>query len=118
MTERERPWAAVAAVLEDGNSVVINRGSLDGVQEGQKFFIYEISPAEIADPISGESLGRLEIAKGTGLVRHLQERMATLTSDRQTTSRRVRYSFMFGEESVISPQPFKSPKIGDRARPI
>jgi hypothetical protein len=111
--DRDTPWAVVAAILEEGYSVVINRGSRDGVKQGQKFLIYEISPDEVRDPISGESLGHLEIVKGTGDVSHLQEKMATITSNRRTTSSR----FMF-QQPVLSLEPFKSPKIGDRARPI
>ncbi len=129
---RDTPWAAVAEILEEGYSVVINRGSRDGVKEGQKFLIYEISPEEIRDPINGESLGHLEIVKGTGVVSHLQERMATVTSDRRTQRRLVSRPIrdygrlIWGpigaasetEELETHLEPFKSPKVGDRAKPI
>jgi hypothetical protein len=111
------PLALVAQVLDNNYAVVINRGARDGIKQGQRFLIYELSPKEVLDPISGESLGHLEIVKGTGAVTHLQERMATVTSDRQTTTRRA-WSPLMLQESVTHSEPFKSPKVGDRVKPI
>ena len=109
--------AVVAQVLDKGYAVVINSGARDDINQGQRFLIYELSSEDVFDPISGESLGHLEIVKGTGAVSHLQERMATITSDRQTTTRRV-WSPLILQESVTHSEPFKSPKVGDRVKPI
>lgn len=66
----------VAKVLENGN-VVINRGRIHGIKENDVFIIYE-EGEDIKDPTTNESLGRLEIVKGTGVVGHLQENICTI----------------------------------------
>src|SRR6266508_2456411 len=71
----------VVEVIDD-YTVVINRGSRDGIRGGQRFVIYAQSSEQIRDPESGELLGYLEIVKGTGKVTHLQERLATVESDK------------------------------------
>lgn len=48
----------IAAILDD-NTVVINKGSSDGVNENDKFYVYvKLGPFE--DPDSGEDLGHTE----------------------------------------------------------
>jgi len=125
--------AKVASVSEDNQTVVINQGSADGVAIGQRFLIYSIGQ-EIKDPDSGESLGNLEVVKGTGKVTHVQQRMATISSDmkgapsrtiirsRPTTSL---WSVIagIGEQQVEEYLPaaavsFDSPQVGDLAKPI
>lgn len=71
--------ARVIKVLDDGR-VVINRGKEHGLRSGQSFLIYALG-GEIADPDTGGSLGILEITKGTGVVDHLQDKMATIISN-------------------------------------
>lgn len=46
----------VAQVLDD-QSLVINRGHLDGVRPGTRFAVVESAPQEIVDPDTGTSLG-------------------------------------------------------------
>jgi hypothetical protein len=124
-----RHFAVVAGVLDDDYVVVINRGQRDGIKKGQKFLIYAVSPEEIRDPTNGESLGHLETVKGTGTVSHLQEKMATITSDQRSSNRRVVKRNNWGSMAVLgiageteefetTELPFKSPKVGDYARPI
>ena len=69
------------AKIIDEYKVVINAGSRQDVCEGQKYLIYAIDNNEIFDPDTGRSLGYLEIVKGTGIVTHVQEKIATLESD-------------------------------------
>lgn len=114
----------------DDFKIVINRGSNDGVKLGQRFLVYSIDQEEIFDPETKESLGHLEIVKGTGVIVHLQERMATIQSDKEKKGGRSiikrnipAFSQWLGqeEEVVINPadtQPFENLQIGDYVKPI
>lgn len=106
--------ANVAKIIDD-YKVVINRGSNHGVNEGDRYLVYEISE-EIIDPISGEPLGRLELAKGTGKVIHVQEKISIIESDRKRsppiTSNVI--SMLSGGE----PLPFDNPEVGNQVKLI
>jgi hypothetical protein len=103
---RAYPFPATVAGILSVFRIVINRGAEHGVKFGQKFVVYELSAQEIIDPETRESLGHLEITKGTGTVIHVQDKMAILRAASDSAAGRV-----------INAQ-FKSPKIGDKARPI
>lgn len=115
--------ASVVGVINKTH-VVINRGTADDVDTGQRFLLYMLSQEEILDPTTNESLGRLEIPKGTGEVINAQEHMSTIQSDEYPPSYRVikRGGFSMGEEEHITPsknpRPFSDPKVGDYAKPI
>ena len=128
----EKPFPASVARVLDNYTVVINRGSEHDVKKNQKFQIYILSDEEIIDPENGESLGCLEIVKGTGKVIHIQPQMATLESTKKTTeverkivkkpsSLRSIFAGMI-EEEMINPReqslPFDKPEVGDKVRPI
>ena len=68
------------AQVVDGETLVINRGSQDGITENDRFLVYEIGE-QISDPITLEPLGKLEVVKGTATVFHLQDRISTIKSD-------------------------------------
>jgi hypothetical protein len=70
----------VVAHVEDEDHVVINRGSDAGISKGQRFLIFGIGK-EIIDPTTKESLGKLELVRGTGKVTHVQPKMAVVESD-------------------------------------
>jgi len=70
---------AVALVLSPSKAV-INLGKSEGVQLGSKYLVYATGP-EVTDPVTGDSLGQLELVKGFGLVTHVQENMATLSAE-------------------------------------
>lgn len=120
--------AKVAKVLDEF-TVVINKGANDGIKKGQKFLIYNLAE-EIIDPDKNESLGSLEIVRGTGKVTHLQETMATLGSDMTNDlGRSVRrfkrpsLAAFFGPEEIeetIPAQtiPFNNVQVGDLVKPI
>lgn len=73
----------------DPTRVVINLGEEDGVEAGQRFVIYEEGD-EVIDPDTGQSLGRLEMSRGTARVEHSQPGMSTLVSDQtQTVERQI-----------------------------
>ena len=70
----------IVHVSDDNCDVSLNVGSINGVQEGDKFLVYSLSDHEIVDPDTWESLGYLEFVKGTGEVVHVQDKMCTITS--------------------------------------
>ena len=84
MIDEDIKIGKVVEVLDEFR-VVVNRGAADGVRNGDRFLIFELGP-EIKDPESGESLGKLEVVRGTARVVHLQEKMATVQSDDFETS--------------------------------
>ena len=99
MPKREFP-ALVAEVLDE-KKIIINRGSDDQIKKGDRFLIYELTK-EIMDPETHESLGRLEVSKGTGIAIQVQEKMTVIHSDSD-------------RNGVIVP--FSSiPKRGDRVK--
>lgn len=110
--------------------VVINRGAIDGIKPGQRFLIYSVSADEIVDPVTKEPLGHLETVKGSGKAVHVQDRLATIESDRlsmptrKIIKRRSSTFNPFGdtEEETVEPsreaEPFDDPKVGDRVRPV
>ena len=119
--------AKVAEVLGPAK-VVINKGSEDGVRQGQRFLIYG-KRQEIFDPDTNDSLGELEVVRGTGKVTHLQSRMATIGSDMTAsagkTIRRKRTPFaqLLGDEVIEEILPadtvaFVNTEKGDLAKPI
>jgi hypothetical protein len=135
MNSEEKPdlQSILVAKVLDEYTLVINRGSNQGVKEGQRFLIYELSNEEVKDPATEESLGYLEIVKGIGKVTHVQDRLSTLVSveeaqgERRIIKRRTPFSsisFLGGgsEEEIITPAkgflPFADARPGNRARPI
>src|ERR1700744_2710502 len=115
--------AAKVAHIIDAYNVVINAGKLDGVTEGNRFLIYAIG-GDIRDPATGGSLGRLELVRGEGTVVHVQDRMATVRTDRVKMRERVEeprsgpfagYAFP-GKPVARSREevriPFESPQVG------
>jgi hypothetical protein len=111
----------------DSYRIAINRGLDHGVQKGQRFLIYSLGK-ELFDPDSKESLGRLEIVCGTGKVSHVQNKIATITSDMRGASRKkiIRPNpygaYSYRNEEVIeetgSMEPFEGPTMGSFAKPI
>ena len=129
-TEKEETYPATVATVIGPYKLVINKGMLDGIKVGQRFLIYSLSEEEVKDPLTGKSLGYLEIVKGRGKVVHLQDRMSTIESDETEAGerkiiRRNQGSIMFGPtevEEIVTPSgrlvPFVDARVGDRAKPI
>jgi hypothetical protein len=126
--EANAPTRFPARVVEviDSHRIVINRGSADGVKGGQRFLVYMVGK-ELFDPETHKSLGRLEIVRGTGAVTHVQDRLATLTSDKRSKQRRtIRrhgvYAVYLGAaeetEETEEAEPFDKPSIGDVVKPL
>lgn len=113
----------VASVI-DNYKVALNAGSNQGIKLGQRYMIYTLSNEEIIDPDTHESLGFLEIVKGTGKVIHVQEKLCTISSiEYKNLSKTIkrksdRYSFFSDTyEEELQPEreqlPFDHPKVGD-----
>lgn len=132
--EQPASFPATVVSINDPYTVAINRGSSHGIRHGQKFLVYGLSDEEIIDPETNQSLGRLEIVRGTGAVIHVQEKLATIETSRRskknrtiTRSSKQRGVFSLypdqgdtvetieGEETYVA---FDDPKVGDKARPI
>lgn len=117
--------ALVVSVLNNYR-LVINRGQSDNIKLGQRMLVYELSDNPVVDPETGESLGHIELVKGTGKIVHVQERLSTIESDRYGQSdsfiRRPKpWEIDSGPEEVRRPAPlvpFDSPKAGDKVKPI
>ena len=65
----------------DEYKIVINKGSVDGVSESNRFLVYRLGE-ELYDPDTLESLGVLELVCGEGKPEHIQERITTLRTSK------------------------------------
>ncbi|HBG7496660.1 TPA: hypothetical protein KRD93_003638 [Clostridioides difficile] len=125
----------IAKVIDPYN-LVINKGSKDGIKEKQKFLIYSIDKENpIIDPKTHQELGYLEIIKGTGVVKHIQENFTTILSceynsiPTKSVTKPIHKSLAYKmgfepiyiteetstEEELLA---FENPEVGDFAKPI
>jgi hypothetical protein len=122
--------AKVARVI-DPYKLVINRGQADGIREGQRMLVYCIDDEEIKDPDTGESLGFLELVRGTGRTFLVEEKFSILESDTlyrkfsegQAKTVEERFSRITTIDPLISLRdgalkPFDNPQVGDLVKPI
>ncbi len=121
-----RGFPALVARIVDEYTVVINRGSDDGIQKGHNFLIYGIED-EVIDPETGESLGCLEVVRGRGSVTHVQPRMATIKASQRSPSKVIKKKGMgvwaLGAEVIEESNegtiiPFEEAIAGDHAKPL
>ncbi len=82
MTER---YFGKVVSTPDKYSVVINKGSDQAVQVGQKYLVVGLGEI-ITDPDTKEELEQLEIVRGRVVVEHVQPKIATLRSCEYETS--------------------------------
>ncbi len=108
MPSTPRTFPASVASIMDLSHVVINRGAEHGVKYNQHFAVYALSEEDIVDPVTKESLGRLEIIKGIGKVVHIQEKMSILEATPDSSNAMI---FDFNPK-------FKGAEVGDKARPV
>ncbi|WP_243323868.1 hypothetical protein [Geothrix sp. SG200] len=118
--------ASIVKIINE-YTLVINKGSDHGLKIGDQFLVYFLETEELFDPETNENLGRLEILRGTGSVIHLQEKIATIKSNRTTkTIRTIKRtpnqwaSVLLGSEIVEQPDvevlPFEYPALNDKAK--
>lgn len=115
----------VASIQDGGVHIIINKGSSSGVKEGMHYLIYN-KGEEIIDPETNTSLGTLEVVCGRGVVTHVQDNMATITSCEKdsSVSKIIRpkwkghiSSFMpETEERFVKTLPFDGVRRGSLAR--
>lgn len=67
----------------DQYSILINKGSRDGVKEGMSFVIFTLTADEVEDPSTKEALGRLEVVKGYVVALHVQDRITTCVAKKK-----------------------------------
>lgn len=135
MSGEEKPMVIKVAKIIDEYTLVVNKGSRDGIKSGQRLLIFTFGE-DIIDPDNNVNLGPLEIVRGTGKVTHLQETIATVTSDMKSSPRKTivkrrkpkilyglaeYYADLIGAEEVeeqlpAETVPFEQPTIGDYAK--
>lgn len=111
--------AITAKVIKviDSKTIVINKGSNDGVQSRQKYLVY-YNGEELFDPDTNETLGVLEIICGQAEPKHIQPRITTLESSQRITTQsktviKTGGSSIFGEtKEVYDPQTEIAPLNG------
>jgi hypothetical protein len=93
--------AKVVKVIDD-YSLVINRGEISGIREGQRMLVYNTSEEEIKDPQTGESLGYLDLVRGTGTITFVQEKISILQSDKTNNKRSRLLELLLKEQADSS----------------
>lgn len=133
--EGSEQTARVVFMFHDRYQLVINRGSDDGVEIGDRYIVFGLSGEEIFDPDTGDSLGNLELVRGRGVVVHVQPKMSTIESTehkvkpgKKRTVRREGGLNAFVRSAPTVEQveegaetlslPFEDVALGDHARPI
>ncbi len=126
----DKTKAVVAKVIDDFH-VVLNRGRIHGVQEGDKYQIYYLGDEDIIDPETNKSLGKLEYIVGVGKVTNVQDNMCILESSEYAKGRTKKivkksnpmlmHAWGDGattEETIDPPEwlEFQNPERGQRAR--
>lgn len=115
----------------DNYTVVINVGTNDKITDSYEFLLYELGE-ELFDPDTNESLGQLEVVKGTAMPIHIQDKITTIKSNKykydsekkKIITRGNGLASMFaGVEEIIEPgekvlQPFDSPEVSDFVKVI
>jgi hypothetical protein len=125
-----KKFPATVVKVIDEYTVVINRGADHGITKGDAFLIYFIEPEELIDPDTGDSLGQLEIIRGTASATHVQAKMATIKSNRFLMRGKVvrKHTGAFaalsglGNEVIEAPEkedvPFDDVELNDKVKPI
>lgn len=75
----------VVKEIIDAHKVIINKGSNQGVKNGDRFLIYNMGE-EIIDPSTNKFCGRLEVTKGTGVAIYVRDDETIIESDRKEKS--------------------------------
>ncbi|QCX54409.1 hypothetical protein [Elizabethkingia sp. JS20170427COW] len=98
----------------DDYQIIINKGSDDGINENMRFLVFEEGD-EIIDPTTNESLGVLEIPKGTFKVLNVQSKMTYLVSVLRKENKIMTFS-VFSGSTEPEKELLHSIRIGDKVR--
>ncbi|WP_292372506.1 hypothetical protein [Methanosarcina sp. UBA411] len=71
-------------IIDNQHSIVLNKGSEDGIKENMRFMIYE-KGKQILDPDSKVSLGFFEYAKGKVKITQVSQKYSIAKSDEHET---------------------------------
>lgn len=74
----DRYFGKIVSIL-DKFTVVIDKGSIDGVKINDKFLIVGLGEI-IFDPITKKEIERLELVRGTAIITHVQSKISTMIS--------------------------------------
>jgi len=86
MTDKpDRLTGQVARILSE-RELVVNRGTNDGVTLGMKLAVLNPNGADITDPVTGESLGSIDLAKVVVKVTQVRERVCVAATFRKWTT--------------------------------
>jgi len=86
MTDKpDRLTGQVARILSE-RELVVNRGTNHGVMLGMKLAVLNPNGADITDPVTGESLGSIDLAKVVVKVTQVHERVCVGATFRKWTS--------------------------------
>ncbi|MDN2450215.1 hypothetical protein [Leuconostoc sp. UCMA20149] len=125
----------IVKIISD-HEFIISAGQKQDVSKGDKFIIFDRHGEEILDPDSGESLGYLDVNKGTIIVRNVFENMSIASTEphlvggianqfsgvntaligiQQPTPLNVDYSQITPLDETLEPSPIK---LGDPVKPL
>lgn len=108
------PKDIVVAQKIDTDVIVINKGKKDNIDDWMRFLVYEEAD-EVIDPITKESLGKLEKPKGYFTVQHIQEKMTILVSELKRENNVFSIALLKPDISVER-DILKSIQIGDKVK--
>ena len=121
----QKIFPAKVVTVINNTRIAINRGSEHKIRLNQRVLVYRLSNEEIKDPDTEESLGYLEIYKGTGKVISIQEKMSIIESDRYEIKTVKDTQTIFQGIPIGQPKydykdllSFEDPEIGDLVKPI
>jgi hypothetical protein len=100
----------------DDYQIVINKGTQDGINAYMRFLVYE-EGKEIFDPTTKESLGVLEIPKGTFKVLNIQDKMTVLISILKKENKIASFQ-VFTSEIDPERELLKTIQIGDKVKVV
>ena len=124
----------IVKIISD-HEFIISAGLKQSVSEGDRFIIFDRHGEKILDPDSGESLGYLDVNKGTIIVRNVFENMSLASTEphlvgginnqfagvnafigiKQPTPLKVDYSQITPLNESLEPSLIKS---GDSVKPL
>ena len=102
------------AQINESDIIVINKGEKDLIDDSMRFLVYE-DREEIFDPITKESLGKLEKPKGFFKVQHIQEKMTILVSELKREKSHFS-NLLVQIDSSVEKDLLKTIKIGDKVK--
>lgn len=107
-------YGKIVKIISD-TQIIINIGEKDGVKEGMVFIIYD-EGEEVKDPLTGESLGKLEIRKGKLTVKQTMPKMSLLETGEKLVKKESALSEATKSLKVLleNYQPYRYERVKER----